>query len=160
MSEEHATTMVQRYVYELGGDSPAGPIVRNLLDRAVRPRNVRQFFALANQHMRWELNDLARRLDSQPAAAEMGEELVPSPASSVSGLTADGFCLLRAIDGLFEDQRGDFDLVDIQELTQVEAAELLVVATVTVKRRLRCGVCLLTEQLADLRPGEKPPDAI
>jgi RNA polymerase sigma-70 factor (ECF subfamily) len=28
-----------------------------------RPTNVRQFFALANQHLRWELNDLARRLD-------------------------------------------------------------------------------------------------
>ena len=36
MSEEHATAMVQRYVNELGGDSPAEPIVRDLLDRAVR----------------------------------------------------------------------------------------------------------------------------
>jgi hypothetical protein len=33
----------------------------------------------------------------------MREELMPSPASSVSGLTADGFRMLRAIDGLFED---------------------------------------------------------
>src|SRR5215510_9644526 len=31
--------------------------------REARPGNVRQFFALANQHMRWELNDMARRLD-------------------------------------------------------------------------------------------------
>jgi hypothetical protein len=30
--------------------------------RAVHPPTVRHFFALANQHMRWELNDLARRL--------------------------------------------------------------------------------------------------
>ena len=36
MSEEHATAMVQRYVNELGGDSPAEPIVRDLLGRAVR----------------------------------------------------------------------------------------------------------------------------
>jgi DNA-directed RNA polymerase specialized sigma24 family protein len=43
---------------------------------------------------------------------------------------------------------------------QVEAAELLVVRAVTVKRRLSRGVWLLTEQLADLRPGGKPPDAI
>ena len=121
--------MVQRYVYELGGDSPAEPIVRDLLDRAVRrlhllcatllhrsyprlaqpplnvqadellgavaerllealrearPRTVRQFFALANQHMRWELNDLARRLDkSARVAAEMREEL-----SAVGGESA------------------------------------------------------------------------
>ena len=33
--------------------------------REIRPETVRQFFGLANQHMRWELNDLARRLDTQ-----------------------------------------------------------------------------------------------
>src|SRR6202043_1146621 len=32
-----------------------------------RPTTTRQFFALACQHMRWELNDMARRLDKQPA---------------------------------------------------------------------------------------------
>jgi RNA polymerase sigma factor (sigma-70 family) len=205
MSEEHATAMVQRYVNELGGDSPAEPIVRDLLDRAIRrlhllcatllhrsyprlaqpplnvqadellgalaerllealrearPRTVRQLFALANQHMRWELNDLARRLDEQQGAAELREELVPSPASSVSGLTADGLLMLRATDELFEDQWEVFDLARIQGLTQVEAAELLVVRAVTVKRRLSRGVWLLTDQLAELRPGGKPPDAI
>jgi RNA polymerase sigma-70 factor (ECF subfamily) len=54
--------------------------------RQVRPRSVREFFALANQHMRWELFDLARRLDEQPAAVELREELVPAPATSGSGL--------------------------------------------------------------------------
>jgi hypothetical protein len=29
---------------------------------SIRPQTVRQFFALVNQHLRWELNDLARRL--------------------------------------------------------------------------------------------------
>ena len=140
MSEEHTTVVVQRYLDELAGDSPAEPIVRALLDRAVRrlhllcatllhrsyprltqpplnlqadellgavvgtaaqgpargpPRTVRQFFALANQHMRWELNDLARRLDEQPAAVELREGLVPAPASSDSGLTPDGRRMLR-----------------------------------------------------------------
>jgi RNA polymerase sigma-70 factor (ECF subfamily) len=47
---------------------------------------VRQFFALANQHMRWELNDLARRLDEQPPAVELHAELVPEAASSASAL--------------------------------------------------------------------------
>src|SRR5262245_36852381 len=108
MIEERTTAAVQRYLDELAGNSPAEPIIRDLLDRAIRrlhllcatllhrsyprltqpplnlqaeemlsavaerllkslreihPQNVRQFFALANQHMRWELNDLARRLD-------------------------------------------------------------------------------------------------
>src|SRR5580704_3504520 len=44
--------------------------------REARPQNVRQFFALANQHMRWELNNLARRLDGQPAIVELNEGLV------------------------------------------------------------------------------------
>ena len=40
MSEEHTTAVVQRYLDELGGDSPAEPIVRALLDRAVRRLHV------------------------------------------------------------------------------------------------------------------------
>jgi RNA polymerase sigma-70 factor (ECF subfamily) len=39
--------------------------------REVRPETVGQFFALANQHMRWELNGLACRLDEQPARVEL-----------------------------------------------------------------------------------------
>jgi DNA-directed RNA polymerase specialized sigma24 family protein len=45
-------------------------------------------------------------------------------------------------------------------MTQAEVRQLLGVSVVTVKRRLNRGLRLLTEQLADLRPGEKPPDAI
>jgi RNA polymerase sigma-70 factor (ECF subfamily) len=103
MSAEHTTVVVQRYLDQLAGDSPAEPIVRALLDRAIprlhllcvtllhriyprltqpplnvqadellgaveerllmalreaRPRTVRELFALANQHIRWELDDL------------------------------------------------------------------------------------------------------
>ena len=203
MSEEHTTVVIQRYLDELEGDSPAEPIVRALLDRAVRrlhllcatllhrsyprltqpplnlqadellgavaerllkalrearPQTVRQLFALANQHMRWELNDLARRLDEQPIAVELCEGLVPAPASSVSGLSPDGLRMLGAIDELPEDEREVFDLVRIQGMTQTETAKLLGVADVTVKRRLNRGLRLLAERLADLRPGEDPPE--
>jgi hypothetical protein len=43
-------------------DELLGAVTERLLKalREVRPRTVRQLFALANQHMRWELNDLAR----------------------------------------------------------------------------------------------------
>src|SRR5262245_40129511 len=50
--------------------------------REARPRTVREFFALAGQHMRWELRDQARRLDKQPAALELYEGQFPAPASS------------------------------------------------------------------------------
>jgi hypothetical protein len=36
MSDDHITAVVQRYLDELAGDSPAEPIVRALLDRSVR----------------------------------------------------------------------------------------------------------------------------
>src|SRR5579862_9227553 len=135
MSAQHTTAAVQHYLNALAGDNPAEPIVRALLDRAVRrlhvlcanllhrkyrrltlpplnlqaeellgavverllkamrsvrPQTVRQFFGLVNQHMRWELNDLARRLDEQPTAVELHEGTVPAPASSESVLTPDG----------------------------------------------------------------------
>ncbi len=37
------------------------------------PNGVRQFFAMANQHMRWELNDLARRLDKEAPDIRKGK---------------------------------------------------------------------------------------
>ena len=133
MDEDRTTVVVQRYLDKLAGGSPAEPVVRALLDRAVRrlhhlcaallhrsyprltrpplnlqademlsavverlmkalrearPEGVRQFFALAGQHMRWELNDMARRLDEQPAVVELHEGLA-TEASSRSGFTPD-----------------------------------------------------------------------
>src|SRR5215831_4099334 len=135
MREEPTTAVIQRYLDALPNDAAAEPIIRELLDRAVRrlqtlsaamlyrkyprltqpplnlqtdellggvvaglltalrtvrPRTVRQFFALATQHMRWQLNDLARLLDSRPAAAPLVEGgIAAPPSSSGSGLTPD-----------------------------------------------------------------------
>jgi RNA polymerase sigma-70 factor (ECF subfamily) len=125
--------------------------------REARPRTVREFFALAAQHMRWELKDLARRLDNQPAAVELREDQVPAPASTDSGLSPDGRRMIEAIDNLPNDEREAFDLVRIQGLTYAEAAELLGVATKTVQRRLDRGLRLLTERIGDLGPGRIPP---
>ena len=113
---------------------------------------------LASQHMRSELNDLAGRLDSQTAASELCEGLMPSPASSASGLSPDGRWMLRAIGELPDDEHEVFDLVRIQGMTLPGAAHALGVSAETVKRRLSRGLRLLAEQLADLRPDEKPPD--
>jgi RNA polymerase sigma-70 factor (ECF subfamily) len=48
----------------LEADQLLSSVVDRLLKalREVRPTTVRQFFALGNRHMRWELNDIARRL--------------------------------------------------------------------------------------------------
>jgi RNA polymerase sigma-70 factor (ECF subfamily) len=139
---------------------PLGAVAERLLKamREVRPQSVRQFFALANQHMRWELNDLARRLDQQPSAVELRDGLVPSPSTSASGLTPNGRRMLEAIERLPEEEREAFSLVRIQGMTQTEVAGLLGVSVATVKRRLNRGLRLLTEQLADLRPAQAIPE--
>ena len=68
--------------------------------------------------------------------------------------------MLRAIDELPEEEREFFDLVRIQGMTQTEVAQVLGVRAVTVNRRLSGGLRLLADRLADLRPGEDPPDSI
>jgi RNA polymerase sigma-70 factor (ECF subfamily) len=203
MDETQTTFAVQRYLEALAGDTPADPIVRALLERAVRrletlcagmlyrsyprlaqpplglqpdellgavverllkalrevrPRTVREFFALANRHLRWELNDLARHLDRQPSAAELNERLVPAPASTHSALTPDGRRILEAIDELPGDEQEAFCLVRIQGLTLGEASEVLGVSTKTVQRRVNRGRMLVAERLGELRPDAFPTE--
>jgi RNA polymerase sigma-70 factor (ECF subfamily) len=199
MHDEPTTAIIQRYLDALPEDPAAEPVIRELLDRAVRrlrllcanllyrsyprlthpplnletdellggvvaglltamrtvrPQTVRQFFALATQRMRWQLNDLARRLDNQPAAATLAESGVAAPPSSGdSCLTPAGRRMLGAIEGLPDDEREVFDLVRIQGLTYAEAAGVIGVSEKTVQRRLNRARLLLAEQLADLRPA-------
>jgi RNA polymerase sigma-70 factor (ECF subfamily) len=137
-------------------DELLGGVVAGLLTamRKVRPQNVRQFFALANQHMRWQLNDLARLLDQRPAAAALAESgVVAAPGSRDSCLTPDGQRMLKAIETLPEDEREVFDLVAIQGLTYAEAAQVIDASHKTVQRRLNRARLLLAEQLSDLRPA-------
>jgi RNA polymerase sigma-70 factor (ECF subfamily) len=109
--------------------------------------------------MRWELADLARRLDEQPGAIELQEDLVPAPESSGSGLSPTARRILAAIDALPEAEREVVNLVRVQGLTHAEAADLLGVSAKTVQRRLHRGLLSLTEQLPDLRPAGGNPGA-
>ncbi len=205
MHDEPTSAVVKRYLDELADGSPAEPIIRALLARAVhrlqqlcssllfrsyprltqpplnlqademlgalverllkalreaRPATVRQFLALASQHVRWELNDLARRLDEQPAAVELLDGGVPAPASSDSGLTPVARRMIEAIDRLPEGEREAFDLVRIQGMTQAEAAQVLGVTVLTVKRRLNRCMRVLTATLRDLAPGGASAPAV
>jgi RNA polymerase sigma factor (sigma-70 family) len=136
-------------------DELVGGVVAGLITalQKVRPQTVRQFFALANQHMRWQLNDLARLLDERPRLAAVSESgVVTPPESSGSCLSQDARRMLQAIDSLSEEDREVFELVRIQGLTHVEVAAVLGVSVKTVQRRLNRARLLLAEQLADLRP--------
>jgi RNA polymerase sigma-70 factor (ECF subfamily) len=122
----------------------------------IRPTTVRQFFALANQHMRWELNDLARRFDAEASAMELQEALVPAHEASGSQLTIDARRILEAIESLPEAEREVFGLVRIQGMTHAEVAELLETSTKTVQRRLNRALMILADRLGDLNPTPTP----
>src|SRR3984957_9263462 len=130
-------------------DEMLDAVVERLLKamQSVRPQNVRQFFGLVNQHMRWELNDLARRLDEDMTVVGLHEGAARAPANSGSALTPDGRRILEAIDHLPEEEREVFGLIHIQGLTHVEAAELLKVSTKTIQRRLNRSILLLKNEL-------------
>ena len=104
--------------------------------------------------MRWELNDLARRLDEQPKYVALEDDKVPTQASSGSVLTPHGRLMLEAIGRLPEEEREVFDLVRLQELTQVEAAEVIGVSPKTVQRRLNRSLVLLAKELDNLCPAK------
>lgn len=121
----------------------------------VRPTTVRQFFALANQHMRWELNDLARHLDERVMVMELQEALVPAPRNSASQLSPDALRMLQAIESLPEEEREVFSLVRIQGMTHGEVADMLQTSTKTIQRRLNKALIILASTLSDLNPN--PP---
>jgi len=195
MSQGQTTVVVQRYLDELARDTPAEPIIRELLDRATRrlrllctnllyqgyprltrpplnlepdellggvverllkalsaarPKSVREFFGLANRHMRWELNDLARRLDKGRTVERLDEGVVLAPAESDSVLSPNALRMLNAIQELPDSEREVFDLVRIQGMGQTEVAALLGVSAKTVQRRLNRSLVLLANALSDL----------
>ncbi|HUN82599.1 MAG TPA: sigma-70 family RNA polymerase sigma factor [Phycisphaerae bacterium] len=142
----------------LQSDEMLSAVVERLMKalQAARPGNVRQFFKIANQHMRWELNDLARRLDEQSRIVNIGSKEIASPEVSASQLSPMARRMFEVIDELPEDERETFELVRIQGMTHREAAEILGVAERTVERRLSRGLVILKQKLGDLRPTESP----
>jgi DNA-directed RNA polymerase specialized sigma24 family protein len=76
---------------------------------------------------------------------------------AVPGSPRKAAACFQAIGDLPEDEREAFDLVRIQGMTQVEAAEVLGVSIKTVQRRLNRALLILTEELDDLRPAGEPP---
>lgn len=135
-----------------------GSVVERLLRalRETRPTTVRGFFALAGRHMRWELNDLARRLDEQGVAVDIQQFDVAAPVSSGSGPGPDVRRMLDAIDALPDDEREALELVRIHGMTHAEAASVLGISTKTVQRRLNRAHLMLAADLHDLRPGPPP----
>jgi RNA polymerase sigma factor (sigma-70 family) len=148
----------------LHSEEMLGGVVERLIKamREIRPTNVRQFFALANRHMRWELNDLARRLDRQ-AVASLASGDIAASAPEPPSTQEDNSSLqriLHAIESLPEEEREAFNLVRIQCMSHAEAAGVIGCATKTVQRRISRGIVLLEEHLRDLLPPAGAEDVL
>jgi len=120
--------------------------------KKVRPETPRQFFALANRHVRWALNDFAEWLDRQPAIEPVSDIAAPQALSGDSLLSPELKRILDALDSLPPEESEVFDLVKIQGLTHAEAAGLLQVAEKTVQRRLNRAVLWLSGRLGQVSP--------
>jgi RNA polymerase sigma factor (sigma-70 family) len=139
----------------LEADELLSAVVERMLKamKEFRPQGVRQFFAMANQHVRWELNDLARRLDREDRAQSIHESTVAAPdENKMSQETPNALRILEAIESLPTDEKDVFELVRIQGLSQPDAASVLGVSPKTIQRRLNRAIMLLSDQLADLLP--------
>ncbi|MBL8823193.1 MAG: sigma-70 family RNA polymerase sigma factor [Planctomycetia bacterium] len=136
----------------LQADEMLSAVVERLLKamHEARPHTVREFFGLASQHIRWELNDLARRLDTWIPTLSSPEAMIQD--SSNSAVTVNAQRMLEAIDELPEVEREVFNLIRIQGLQYSEVARVLGVSQKTIQRRLNKGLLILADKLSDLRP--------
>jgi RNA polymerase sigma-70 factor (ECF subfamily) len=142
-------------------DELLGAVEERLLKalREARPRTVRQLFALANQHIHWEHNNLARRSHGQPGAVRLYEDLVVAATLGGSSLGPDGRRMLEAITDLRDDEHEVFDPARIQGMTQSDVIEVLGVLSKTAQGRLNRRLLLLTQQLGGLHPNGAPPSS-
>jgi RNA polymerase sigma factor (sigma-70 family) len=126
--------------------------------RHVRPRQVREFFALVMRHLRWELNELARDVDADKherlahdAIAQEPEEICEEDFSPRTRR------ILAAINNLPQPDREIFNLVRLQGTTHADAADVLGISVKTVQRRLNRFLPHLWAQLGELQPSNTAP---
>jgi RNA polymerase sigma factor (sigma-70 family) len=130
-------------------------VVERLLKamQSVHLVHFRQFFALAVKHIRWELNEQARSIDGREYELLESDAVAQPPAEYSQQPSPTACRILEAIDALPHDDREVFELVRLQGMSQVNAAEVLGVSVKTVQRRLNRVLPHLCERLRDLDPA-------
>jgi RNA polymerase sigma factor (sigma-70 family) len=144
-----------------------GDVLHDSLPRLVRavevvpPASVADFFRLASRQMRWELLDLVQRcaraaVPGGRPAARAEDSASSTPPEERPTITDNPPALAtwtefhQAAEALPEKEREVFELLWYQDLTQAEAATVLGVAEITVRRhwlgaRRRLGAFLQGE---------------
>jgi RNA polymerase sigma-70 factor (ECF subfamily) len=134
-----------------------------------KPATVREFFRRAAREIRCELLDLAkhyfgpegpavREVSAGPPAAEAANFSPENVTSTFDpGRLAQWTEFHRLVEGLPDEERETFDLLWYQGLTQDEAAHVLGVSSVTVKRRWASARLLLGAALRPADPDTPTP---
>ncbi len=114
------------------------------------PRDLRHFLALAGQHIRWRLLDLARR-PPDPAGPINGVGPAPEPLETTfdPARLAQWAEVHRYIGELPAEERELFDLIFYQDVPQTAAAELLGLPPRTLRRRWQAARLRLMERFGD-----------
>lgn len=117
---------------------------------SVHPETVRAYFAIAANHIRWVLRDLAR----EPGRTRItyGDSVPEPPAGGDEPADLEEWTAFHeAIEKLPEPERELFDLLLYQGLEQAEAAALLGIPLRTFKRKWQHARLMLSEALGDDR---------
>jgi RNA polymerase sigma-70 factor (ECF subfamily) len=133
------------------------------MSRALRqtsPAKVSDFFGLAAHHIRCELIDLARHYFGPHGLGNhyLSDENKPGPSNQVAALEntdEPGQLAMwtefhEKVGALPEEQRGVFDLLWYQGLSQDEAAQVISVSTRTIQRRWRDACLSLYRSVKDV----------
>lgn len=136
-----------KHPYNVNADELLSGVVERLIKslRNARPTTARAFFKLAQMHLRWELNEIARAHDDRPPHIAQCDVLPAHDSESCLSMRAQQ--ILAAIEQLPVSQREVFELVRIQGLTQLEVAAILAIDERSVRRRLNQALFTLTELL-------------
>ena len=118
--------------------------------QSVHPAHFRQFFALAVKHIRWELNEQAREMDNRDYELLESDPVAQTPVKNREKPSPTARRILQAIATLPQNDRETFELVRLQGMSQMDAAEVLGVSVKTVQRRLNRVLPYLCEQLRDV----------
>jgi RNA polymerase sigma-70 factor (ECF subfamily) len=130
----------------------------------VQPPTVADLFRLAAAQIRRELLDMARRyygpegLGAHHASvAREGDASAAAPAAVDTTHNPDRLAAWsdfhREVDSLPEEERGAFDLLFYQGLSQAEAAAVLGISERTIKRRWQAARLRLAQNLGGTMPG-------
>jgi RNA polymerase sigma factor (sigma-70 family) len=155
--------------FNLQAEEVLSAVVERLIKamRNVLPTNIREFFALTMKHIRWELNEFARELDTydcEPLTGDVIAEEPPDERDEEPNADDDDETfsplarrIQEAIDGLTPTDRDIFTLVRLQEMTQADAADELGISSKTVQRRLRHILPQLWAKLGERQPPRWAP---